>query len=104
MTSRIKGLERWLVRERTEIVLGRATDRFLLRWKQALDGGRPPPEPIEFARTLPADGFYLPTAHRAIKYLEECHRENSMPQKRRLLSLLLPEPRHETLPANSRTW
>ena len=65
-------------------------DRFLQRWDQALSQGSATPEPLDFASALVKAGFHLHTTHRALRYLEECQAKASLPDRDRLLRVLLP--------------
>ena len=86
----LRYLERRLVLERTEIGVQEAVDRLLGRWDQALSEGSAPPDPLDFASTLVKAGFHLHTTHRALSYLDECQAEASLPDRDRLLRVLLP--------------
>ena len=89
ITHQLRKLERSLVSERTEVGLGRLVDQLVNTWERALREDRPLPSPLDFVRGLMAAGFYTPAGHRAISYLEECQRKGAVPDRRRLVRLLL---------------
>ena len=90
MRHRLRALERRLVFERAELATGRLVSHLLRRWEQAARENRSAPDALGLVGDLIAAGFYLPTGPRAIGYLEECARDNSVPRRERLLQILLP--------------
>ena len=90
MTPTLRSLERRLVRERAEIAVSEVVDRFLLRWDHALTGGSSPPDPLVLFKALVEAGFYWPTTHGALQYLDQCRHVASLPDRHRLLWILLP--------------
>ena len=90
MINRLRTLERRLVLERTHIGVGQVVDRLLLRWDHTLSEDALPPDPLEFPVTLVESGIYLLTTHRAVQYLERCSHRKTLPDRDRLLSILLP--------------
>ena len=93
MTNRLRSLERRLVRERAEIGVAEVVNRLLRSWDEALDQGSSPPEPLAFFKALADAGFYLPTRHRALQYLDQCLQAASLPDRDQLLRMLLPTSR-----------
>lgn len=90
MTPTLRSLERRLVRERAELAVSEVADRFLLRWDHALTGGSSPPDPLVLFKALVDAGFYWPTTHGALRYLDHCQHRDSLPDRHRLLRILLP--------------
>ena len=86
----LRALERKLVFERAELGVGLTVYHLLTRWDLALHQQASTPDAIDFAADLLHEGFYLPTVPKAIKYLEECGRNGSLPDRRRLTQVLLP--------------
>ena len=58
----------------------------------AVGQGAAPPDPLVLLKTLIDAGFYMPTAHRALQYLDQCQRVALPPDRHSLLRLLLPPP------------
>ncbi len=90
MTSRLRVLERRLVRQRAEIEVSAVVDDYIVRWYRARRREQTPPGPFQFVGSLLSAGFHLPTAAVATNYLERCHREDLFPNHEVLLRLLLP--------------
>jgi hypothetical protein len=90
VTSRLRSLERSLVRERAEIGVAQVVARYLRSWEQALSRGESPPDALYLVSTLIVTGFYLPTFHSALQYLAQCQRVASPPDRGALLRILLP--------------
>ena len=92
MISTLRSLERRLVIERSWIGVGSAVDDFIRRWEHALGQQSETPDPLVLIKTLVEAGFHLPTTHYALLYLSDCHRAASLPDRDRLLGLLLMDP------------
>ena len=90
MIRLLRSLERRLVVERTEVVVVPRVNDLLAEWQDDLAHGRPTPDPLDFVTCLIRSGFCLTTGTKAFGYLDECHRANSLPDKRRVLRLLMP--------------
>ena len=90
MIGPIRRLEKKLVRERTEIGVALAVDEFLRIWDLVRDRECGLPDPTVLFRIIVDDGFYLPATYQAMQYIERRQRTGSMPDRDRLLRLLLP--------------
>ena len=88
--ARLRRLERQLVLERAEQEVASQVDRLLLEWDVAQCFGRPLPQPFEFVNGIMDAGFYLPTKMRAVHYPSGCRMEGKLPERLRLLQILLP--------------
>ncbi len=89
MRRLLRSLEKRLVVERTELaVVPRVLD-LLSDWEEALDERRPTPDPLDFTVRLIRSGFCLTTGSKAFAYLDECQRKGSLPDKWRLLRILM---------------
>ena len=51
---------------------------------------RPTPDPLAFTPRLIRSGFCLTTGSKAFAYLDRCQRKGSLPDKGRLLQILMP--------------
>ena len=90
MRRLLRSLEKKLVVERTELAVVPRVHDLLSRWEDALGHDRPTPDPLHFVATLIRSGFCLTTVPKAFSYLDECQRRSSLPDRRRLLQLLMP--------------
>ena len=90
MMLTLRRLERVLVRERAEIVIGDLLDALLARWYRALEEGRPTPPASDFPRSVVEAGFYVHSFPVVVNYLEDCARKRVLPDEALLLRLLLP--------------
>ncbi len=90
MRRLLRSLEKKLVVERTELAVVPRVNDLLSDWKDGLSHDRPTPDPLDFVVRLVSSGFCLATGSKAFAYLDECRRGNSLPDKRRLLQLLMP--------------
>ena len=97
LSNALRSLERTLVKERAEIGLALVADRLLFQREQALDDGDSPPHPLELLRMLVDSGFHHATGSTALPYLERCHGDGTLPDRQRLLRLLLGWPRADRL-------
>ncbi len=88
--AQLRRLERMLVTERFEIGIDKAVTRLIERWCLAVDQKVPPPDSLEFTKDLIVQGFYLPTATRAIQYLDGCRGGGELPEHERVVKTLLP--------------
>ena len=63
-----------------------------LGWRKedALSDDRPTPDVLDFIAGLIRSGFCLTTGSKAFAYLDECQRTSSLPDKGRLLRILMP--------------
>lgn len=96
----LRRLERKLVFERAETAVPELVDDLIARWYRALEDGTPPPNPIDAIGHIIRSGFYLPRSARATDYLDDCHRQGILPDRHRLLLILLPW--HDNHPPS--TW
>ena len=87
--SKLRSLERKLVLERAEQRVGFHVDRLVQDWDLAAAQEKPRPDPLEFIKDLLNEGIYLPTYPRALNYLDECRREERLPEARRLMQILV---------------
>ncbi len=90
MMSRLRALERKLIRELAELAVTERVNDLAGRWRDAIDEDRPTPGVLDFARDIVRAGFLLPTIPRAINYLAECYVGKSLPDPGRLFRILLP--------------
>ena len=90
MRSGLRRLERKIVLERTVLGVQRLVDDLLRRWDMALHQDCPEPDALDFAAALVDAGFFLPTTITAISYLSECRSQHSLPDRERLLHVLMP--------------
>ena len=88
--TRLRALERKLVLERAEVRLERMVSNLVLEWGVAKHFGRQIPEPMDFIPNIIREGFFPRSSIKALYYLEECKREDQLPEQRRLLQILLP--------------
>lgn len=88
--ARLRSLEGRLVFERAEEEVECQVEQLLLEWDVAQSLGTPLPEPFEFVKRLIDAGFYLRTNIKAVNYLSGCKAEGKLPERRRLLQILLP--------------
>lgn len=86
----LRRLERKLVIERAETAVPKLVDDLIARWRRALEDGTPPPHPIDAIGHIIRSDFYLPRSARATDYLDDCHRQGTLPDRHRLLLILLP--------------
>lgn len=70
--------------------MGSQVYRLLLEWDVAQCFGKPLPQPFEFVNRIMDAGFFLPTKMKAVHYLSECKAEGKLPERERLLQILLP--------------
>ena len=90
MRRLLRTLEKKLVVERTELAVIPRVNDLLSDWEDALDEDRPTPDPLDFVTRLIRSGFCLTTGSRCFAYLDRCQRANSLPERDRLLRLLMP--------------
>ena len=90
VNSRLRSLERKLVLERAEIQVAALVSQLVQKWDWYANEGRPLPDSMEFINQLFNAGFYLKSNLKAISYLEECQRDENVPEERRLCRILLP--------------
>ncbi len=90
MMARVRALERKFVRERAELATMAQVNELAGQWSDALDEDRPTPDVLDFAHSIARAGFCLPFIPRAINYLDGCLRSKSLPDRGRLLQMLLP--------------
>ena len=88
--TQLRRIERQLVLERAEREVDSLVEQLRLEWDVALCFGKPLPDPFAFSKRLMDAGFYLPNYIKAIHYLSECKQEGKIPERRRLLEILLP--------------
>ena len=89
--SRLRNLERKLVMERAELQIDLLVEQLVRRWDYAVYQGWSTPDSMEFIEQLLDAGFYLLNANMStIRYIEECRREDKIPEQKRLLQILLP--------------
>lgn len=88
--ARLRALERKLVLERAEVCLEGMVNNLVIQWNIAKQMGWPLTEPIDFIRNTIEQGFFFRRNLKALSYLEECKRENTLPDQRRLIQILLP--------------
>ena len=90
MRRLLRSLEKKLVVERTELAVVPRVNDLLSRWEDAPSHDRPAPDPLDFVASLIRSGFCLTAGPKAFAYLDECRRGNSLPDRRRLLQVLMP--------------
>ena len=90
MRRLVRPLEKKLVMERTELAVVPLVHDLLSRWEDALGHHRPTPDVLDFVAGLMRSGFCLTTGSKAVAYLDECRCNSSLPDKRRLLQVLMP--------------
>ena len=90
MKSTLRKIERALVFERAEVVVQTTVDELLGLWEQANRRGVQPPDALDFILRIMSSGFYLPSHARAISYLDRCSSQGELPDRRRLMRILLP--------------
>ena len=90
MRRLLRSLEKKLVRERTEIAVVPLVHDLLSRWEDALGHDRPAPDVLDFVAGLIKSGYCLTTGSKAFTYLDECRWTSSLPDKGRLLRILMP--------------
>ena len=90
MNQTLRNLERRLVFERARLALVAGVDDLVSRWECAAHAGHPPIDPTILVHDLMVSTFYVPTTHRALLYLEKCHRKKSLPDRNELIHILLP--------------
>ena len=90
MRRLLRSLEKKLVVERTEIAVVPLVHDLLSRWEDALTHDRPTPDLLDFVAGLIKSGYCLTTGSKAFTYLDECRWTSSLPDKGRLLRILMP--------------
>ena len=90
MRRLLRSLEKKLVVERTELAVIPVVHDLLARWEDALSDNRPTPDVLDFVAGLIESGFCLTTGSKAFSYLDEFRRTGSLPDKGRLLRILMP--------------
>lgn len=88
--ARLRALERMLVLERAEVQVEALVSRLVQRWSWYAYECWPLPDSMEFIDQLFDAGFYLRANLKVISYLEECKREEKIPEERRMCQILLP--------------
>ena len=86
----LRSLEKRLVVERTEVCVVPRVNDLLSDWEDDLSHDRPTADPLDFVVRLVRSGFCLTTGSKAFAYLDECRRGKSLPDRRRVLQLLMP--------------
>ena len=90
MRRLLRSLEKKLVVERTEIAVVPRVHDLLSHWEDALSDDHSTPDPLDFVTCLIRSGFCLTTGSKAFEYLDKCRRANSLPDRDRLLQILMP--------------
>ncbi len=89
MMRLLRSLEKRLVVERTELAVVPRVHDLLSDWEDDLSHDRPTPDPLDFVVRLVRSGFCLTTGSKAFAYLDRCQRKGSLPDKGRLLQILM---------------
>ena len=90
MRRLLRSLEKKLVVERTELAVVPLVHDLLSRWEDALSDDRQTPDVLDFVAGLIESGFCLTTGSKAFSYLDRCQGKGSLPDKGRLLQILMP--------------
>ena len=89
LQSKIRKIERVLVKERAIIGAHHYTDAIITRWQTIEASKKPKPEILAFIAQIPGPEVHLPTEAAVIGYLEKCRSKDSSPDRSTLLTILI---------------
>lgn len=89
MTRRPRALERLLVCQRLQVIVGPLADDFADAWQRALDDGSPLPDELDLAQAAVARGVPILALNPLSALLQQCRRDRRAPDPGRLVETLV---------------
>ncbi len=89
MTQRLRTLERLLVCQRAQVLVGPVADAFVDAWQYALDHGATPPDELDLVQAVAAQGVPVLALTPLVSYLDQCRRDRRVPDPGRIVQLLV---------------
>ena len=89
MRSRLRVLERALVCQRGQVIVGHIAEDFVEEWAEALDNDARLPDPIDLAQQVVKHGVPVLTVTPLTSYLTQCQRDNHIPDPERITQAIV---------------
>ncbi len=89
MIQRLRTLERLLVCQRAQVLIGPIAEAFIDAWQQALDQDVDPPDELDLVQAVAAEGVPVLALSPLESYLDQCRRDRRVPHPGRIVQVLV---------------
>ena len=89
MRNAVRLLERRLACLVAQAALGPVVDDYVDRWRAAVELGGPPPDVFELVRAVTAQRVPILNAGALVSHIEQCARNNRIPDPRRIVQAIV---------------